>query len=806
MDYNGQGYAITTKGAWRRSIFLNCRDPLAAADEAPFSLLERVRDGRATMEEALEKFQCPDVRKPNARKAMMHGMAQGETDPTRLMANVVSKIKRFKTVSIDTEAEPAVKNEPVKAALVCAGFPDGTAYVFDRRKYEAEALGRHWSWRLSELWSALNNHNVTVVGSNVSTDLRGSGSYLDCVCMDTQLITTFMRKAELLPWENMDLHVDASGLKILPAMVYGHHYGPVYGAKAYNKKLATWKPHGKNAPVRFAQLPTLKLMNSMYGWLDWTMKTPSFGQRRKIELQQDYVLNDVAASPWLHVAVLGYYLGVAGYKYLLPSLGEKVEDYVSRLSAQLRDGQMAWPQLPRMRSWSRREISPDDPLQLQEHDKVVLDWGGQGVSSDGIDWTRVDAPFASMQMAHEISCATEFALDVQDTVDSAAKVECIEPEVDDDDIWAQYRSGKEVTHGFGPPGVDYEGDARELLTPRPSRALSDLAQASSSDVDKGGSDSKGILAATTAKARAKVVSKLVQVECELMKESGVDVNAMTAKQKKERAVELRKALKQARKKLKERGSSLVVSSLVPTLLDASKLRPGFAKRADGKLVPYYVDPAGRRPTQPVGINKRELAFSYPSRMLPRTLRAAPRARRTCGFCGQKSHRPARSVVTVAEKDMVRQGYYKYCPRYKQLQNSDEEKPEWQKQCCYPLCTSDSVIHDTGACPDIGRICKLCQRRGHGRLQCQEIDEDELKTMFLAHKEKSQFQSAEFQFETDDRSELEWVVFDRDGAGDDDVEDAEFRGVYMTPEQLARWLLCDTKDKRKEFVRELYGQK
>ena len=65
-----------------------------------------------------------------------------------------------------------------------------------------------------------------------------------------------------------------------------------------------------------------------------------------------------------------------------------------------------------------------------------------------------------------------------------------------------------MTNGFGPPGVDYEGGTRELLTPRPSRAFSDLNRASSLDVDKGGSDSKGILAATTAKARAKVVFKL----------------------------------------------------------------------------------------------------------------------------------------------------------------------------------------------------------------------------------------------------------------------------------------------------------
>jgi hypothetical protein len=766
------------------------------------------------MEEALERFQCPDSRKPDVRKSMLHEMNQGEVEPNRLMADVVSKVERFKTVSIDTEAEPAVKGEPTKTVLVCAGFPDGTAYVFDRRKYEMDSLGRHWSWRLGSLWEALDDNGVTVVGSNVSTDLRGAGSYLDCVYMDTQPMTTFMRRAELLPWENMDLHVEANGLKILPALVFGHHYGPVFGAKAYNKKLATWRPHGRNAPLRFAQLPALKLMNSMYGWLDWTMKTPSFVQRRKIELQKDYVLNDVAASPWLHVAVLGYYLGVSGYEYLLPGLGEKVEDYVSRLSAQLRGGQSAWPQLPRMRGWSRRELSPDSPLQLQEHEKVVLEWGRPGVSKDGIDWTQVDAPFASMQMAHEIGCAMEFALDTRSEVEpgkdagSAATGEkCIAENADgSDDIWAQYRSGKEVTHGFGPPGVDYEGGAREMLTPRPSRAFSDFARASSSDVDQGGSDSKGILAATTAKARAKVVSKLVQVECELMKESGVDVDAMSEKQKKEHAVELRKALKQARQKLKARGSSLVVSSLVPTLLDASKLRKGCAKRADGRLAPYYVDPTGRRPTQPVGINRRELTFSYPCRMLPRTLRAAPRARRTCGFCGQRSHRMPRGELTLAERESVRKGFYKYCPRYKQLLlTGQEESEEWLKQCSYPLCTSEGVVHDTGACPDIGRICKLCHKRGHGRQQCQQVDEDELRTIFLAHKEKSQFKGAEFQFDTDDRSQLEWVVFDRNGAGDDEVQDAEFRGVYMTPEQVALWLLCDSRDKRKEFIGELYGQ-
>jgi hypothetical protein len=762
------------------------------------------------MEEALEQFQCPDIRKPHLRKSMLHEMNLGETDPTRLVADVVSKIERFKTVSIDTEAEPAVKGEPVKAALVCAGFPDGSAYVFDRRRYETDALGRHWSWELASLWEALNSDEVTVVGSNVSTDLRGSGSYLDCVCMDTQAMTTFMRKVELLPWENLDLHMDASGLKVLPALVFGHHYGPVFGAKAYNKKLATWRPHGRNAPANFAQFPRLKLMSSMYGWLDWTMKTPSFVQRRQMELQMNYVLNDVAASPWLHVAIMGYLLGVAGYEYLLPNLGEKVEEYVSRLSTQLRGGQSAWPQLPRMRSWSRRALAPDDPLQLLEHDKVVLDWGGPGVSKDGIDWTQVDAPFANMQMAYEVGCVEEFALDTQETGTPSKEaddaVECVGANFDDsEDLFSHYRSGNEVTHGFGPPGVDYEGGARELLTPRPSRAFSDLDRVSPSDVGKGGSDSVGILAAKTAKARAKVVSKIVQVECELMKESGVDIDAMTEKQKKEHALELCMALKQARKKLKERGSSLVVSSLVPTLLDASKVRKGFAKRADGKLVPYYVDPTGKKPTQPVGINRRELTFSYPSRMLPRTLRAVPRSRRMCGFCGQRSHRAPRTA-TLAEKDGARKGCYKYCPRHKALHLLGKDKPEtWQKQCNYPLCTSDSVVHDTGACPDIGKVCKLCLKRGHGQQQCQQIDEDELRTMFSAYKEKSQFKGAEFQFDTENRSELEWVVFDRDGAGEDNVDDAEFRGVYMTPEQMVRWTLCDSKGKRREFIRELYGQ-
>jgi hypothetical protein len=278
-----------------------------------------------------------------------------------------------------------------------------------------------------------------------------------------------------------------------------------------------------------------------------------------------------------------------------------------------------------------------------------------------------------------------------------------------------------------------------------------------------------------AKARAKVVSKFVEMECKVMKESGVDVNAMTDKQRKERAVELHRALKQARKRLKERGSSLVVSSLVPSLLDASKLRKGMAKRADGKLVPYSVDPSGRRPTPPVGINRRELAFSYPSRLLPRTLRAAPRARRTCSFCGKKSHRAPSADLTEAEKSEVRKGHYKYCPQYKQyrlLQSEDREA--WRKQCNYPLCTSDYVVHDTGACPDIGKVCQLCHKRGHGRQQCQQLDEDELREAFLAHKAMSQFKSPEFQFDTDDRSELEWVVFDRDGDGDDDnAGSAEF---------------------------------
>ena len=166
----------------------------------------------------------------------------------------------------------------------------------------------------------------------------------------------------------------------------------------------------------------------------------------------------------------------------------------------------------------------------------------------------------------------------------------------------------------------------------------------------------------------------------------------------------------------------------------------------------------------------------------------------------------RGELTLAERESVRKGFYKYCPRYKQLLLAGQEESEtWLKQCSYPMCTSEGVVHDTGACPDIGRICKLCHKRGHGRQQCQQIDEDELRTIFLAHKEKSQFRGAEFQFDTDDRSQLEWIVFDCDGAGDDEAQDAEFRGVYMTPEQVALWLLCDSRDKRKEFIRELYGQ-
>jgi hypothetical protein len=117
-----------------------------------------------------------------------------------------------------------------------------------------------------------------------------------------------------------------------------------------------------------------------------------------------------------------------------------------------------------------------------------------------------------------------------------------------------------------------------------------------------------------------------------------------------------------------------------------------------------------------------------------------------------------------------------------------------------------VVHDTGACPDIGKVCQLCHKRGHGRQQCQQLDEDELKNVFLSHKAMSQFRGPEFQFDTDDRSELEWVLFAQDGDGnDDDAASAEFRGVYMTAEQMAQWVLCDTRNKRKEFIRELYSE-
>jgi hypothetical protein len=815
MNYNSQGYAVITKRAWSQSIFLTCKDPLAAADEAPGSLLERVRDGRATMGEALERYQCPDLRKPSERKGLMHVMEEGQTSPNKLMADVVSKINRFKTVSVDTEAVPAVKGEAVNPVLVCAGFPDGTAYVFDRRLYEQDALGRHWSYGLGDLWNALDCRSVTVIGSNVETDLRGGVSGLDCVSVDTQKIATFLRRSDLLPWQNMDLSVESNGLKVLPALVFGHNYAPVFGAKAHKKRVETWRPHGRNAPVRFAQLPSLRLMNSLYGWKDWTVKNPGFVHRRKVELQVDYVLNDVAASPWLHVVVLGYMLGVAGYEFLLPDAGEKVEKYAARLSTQLRDGQSAWLQLPLMRGWSRRELSQDDPMQVMEHEKVVLDWGGPGVSKDGIDWNRVDLPFAFMQAAHEIDCTMSFALEIDERLpvggassDYAAGADSAASDfVSSEDLFSQYRSGRKVTHGFGPPGASDEVDTRAMLAPKPLRAVSDHTQVLTSDAGKGGCRTRGSLAAATAKARAKVVSKLVEVECEVMRESGVDVNAMTDKQRKEHAMELRSALKQARKKLKERGSSLVVSSLVPSLLDASKLKKGLAKRADGKLVPYSVDSSGRRPTQPVGISRRELVFSYPSRLLPRSVRAAPLARRTCCFCGKKSHRAPRADLTEAEKSSVRKGHYKYCPQYRPHRLLQaEDRAIWRKQCSYPLCTSDSVVHDTGACPDIGKVCQLCHKRGHGRQQCQQLDEDELKNVFLAHKAMSQFRGPEFQFDTDDRSELEWVVFDRDGDGnDDDAAGAEFRGVYMTAEQMAQWVLCDTRNKRKEFIRELYSE-
>ena len=90
-------------------------------------------------------------------------------------------------------------------------------------------------------------------------------------------------------------------------------------------------------------------------------------------------------------------------------------------------------------------------------------------------------------MAHKMDCAVEFALSTKEPAASGRAS-------NRKDLFGQYRSGKEVTHGFGLPSVDYEGGARGMLTPRPSRAFSDLNQALSSDVGKGGSDSKGNLA------------------------------------------------------------------------------------------------------------------------------------------------------------------------------------------------------------------------------------------------------------------------------------------------------------------------
>ena len=191
-------------------------------------------------------------------------------------------IKQFDCVSFDTES----CTDTQRRTFAIFGTMTGYVLIVDLRGFSDSVFPK-------ELWPLIEGH--LVLGSQIHEDARVLAR-LQYKAGEIQRLSRAIQDHQLYPYCTPE-PCNKPGLKFIPEMVYGHHYGPLRLKKSTGKRAGFTQP---------------------FDWPEWghPCRMYQFGRGRPKQEQIAYMKND-GTSPFIHV-ILYTMLEVANGK-VLPS-------------------------------------------------------------------------------------------------------------------------------------------------------------------------------------------------------------------------------------------------------------------------------------------------------------------------------------------------------------------------------------------------------------------------------------------------------------------------------------------------------